>query len=102
MKALSFSKLAFVCALVLGVIVIWVAAVPSVSNAYAIFGGGGDMPDDTGCACTGTDATAVCSTACGGWKFTGCDLGESTTTCSCANQDQACDDECNVCDAKCD
>lgn len=48
MKALSFSKLAFVCALVLGVMVFWAAAAPSATGADSAIGGwilgGGDCP----------------------------------------------------------
>lgn len=58
MKALSFKKLAFVCALALGLIVFWAAAVPSEETGHSILGAyhptdpGGCCLDDHGGWCT--------------------------------------------------
>jgi hypothetical protein len=52
MKASSFSKLAFVCALVLGVIVFWAAAAPGKLPGHSVFGA--YHPTEPGGCCNGT------------------------------------------------
>lgn len=79
MKALSFSRLTFVCALVLGVMVLWSAAAPSATGADSAKGGwiwvncetpcwgNGDIYCDEDEAppavCTNHDLVNVCNTS---------------------------------------
>lgn len=51
MKALSFKKLAFVCALVLGVMVFWAAVAPGATNVDSAIGGW--VWTDEGACCWG-------------------------------------------------
>jgi hypothetical protein len=101
MKGLTKSSLRLGAALAIGLVVVWLAAAPSVSKAHAVFGGTETSAE--GCNCTGTTA-GDCGSDCGSWALTPCDVGGSgPATCSCATPDNRCDDVdgCRYCDAAC-
>lgn len=104
MKALSVYRLTLVVGLVLGLMVVLAAGIPSVISEDTLVGGQpGEIVD--GCSCTGTQTGAQCGNDCGGGTYVACLTGEAPEgeECYTPNPVESCLDtpDCTTGDAAC-